>query len=596
MRRFTFLLVFLVFAAVVNAQQTPVGFDLTNYGVRIEPDKRLIVVLAALEMARTTTPDGKVVKLIETPLSEKGSDFRKRLLAENADLDPDLRDRISSFVERYKKRNPGSTDAEIVAPFISMAYTLTPVPDLSDPVITTDLPGNLLDVLDFAPLARDFYRRSKIGTKLDSYIAEYRSDADASVRPSAKEMVSELLGYLHTRPMVTIAEKVKTETSKTGSKKDRIQQVETREHERHFYIVPEKLAPKGNINFLNIRDDYYAIVPPDTDLSFSEARRAFLQYVIDPIVLGAAKDMGPMRDWGKPILDELRKTNPNISPDLFLAISKSLVAAADVRQAQFVRERLATDQARAKLAALTKDIDKKAVTDELARFKSGVADEAALQLYEAYQKGAVFSFYFTEQLKGVEESGFDIAASLKEMVSSFDASKENDRVSATVEARSRAAAAREARKHATGTIVTVTENPVTTRLREIQKTIEAKNYDKANTDLKQLLTQYPSEPRVYYNIGRVAGLTAAGLNDADAVAQRLLEAKNAYSSVIRTATPATDPALLSLTYVALGRIYEFENQNDYAVKLYDRAIQLGDVTGGALRAAMDAKARLIKPN
>ena len=43
-------------------------------------------------------------------------------------------------------------------------------------------------------------------------------------------------------------------------------------------------------------------------------------------------------------------------------------------------------------------------------------------------------------------------------------------------------------------------------------------------------------------------------------------------------------------------IYEFENQNDYAIKLYDRAIQLGEVSGGALQAAMDAKARLIKPN
>jgi hypothetical protein len=595
MRRFTFSLILLLFAASVHAQQTPIGFDLTNYGVRIEPDKRLIVVLAALEMARTTTPDGKEIKLIETPLSAKGAEFRKRLLAENADLDPELRGRISSFVERYKKRNPGQTDAEVVSPFISMAYTLTPVPDLSDPIITTDLPGNLLDVLDFAPLVRDFYRRSKISGKLDSYLAEYRSDADAALRPSAKEMVGEILGYLHTRPMLTISEKVKVETTRTGSKQ-RIQQTEAREHERHFYIVPEKLAPKGNINFLNIRDDYYAIVPPDTDLSFSEARRAFLQFVIDPIILGTAKEMTPMRDWAKPVLDELRKTNPIISPDTFLAVSESLVAASDVRQAQYLKEKLATDQARARQAILKSSEEKQAVYDELTKFKKAQADEATLQLYEAYQKGAVFAFYFAEQLKGVEESGFDIAASVKDMVASFDAAREKDRVAASAEARARAVAAREARRKNTDTVVAVTESPVTTRLRDIQKTIEAKNYEKANTDLKQLLTQYPAEPRIYYNIGRVAGLTAVGLNDADAVAQRLVDAKNAYGNVLRTATPATDPALLSLTYVALGRIYEFENQNDYAIKLYDRAIQLGEVSGGALQAAMDAKARLIKPN
>jgi len=596
MRRFNLLFLLVLFAAAaVYAQQTPVGFDLTNYGVRIDADKRLMVVLAALEMARTTGPDGKEVKLIETSLSEKGSEFRKRLLAENADLDPELRGRISSFVQSYKKRNPGLNDAEIVAPFVSMAYTLAPVPDLGDPVITADLPGNLLDVLDFAPLARDFYRRSKIAGKLDSYLAEYRAEADATLRPSAKEMVSEILGYLHTRPTLAISEKVKVETSRTGSKKDRIQQVERREHERHFYIVPEKLAPKGNIVFLNIRDDYYAIVPPDTDLSVSEVRRGFLQFVIDPIVLGTAKDITPMREWAKPVLDELRKTNSNISPDVFLAVSKSLVAAADIRQVQFNKEKLATDQARARLTTLKTDAEKKVVTDELTKFKAGLADEAALQLYEAYQKGAVFSYYFAEQLKGVEDSGFDIAASLKEMMLSFDPSKEGDRVSSTSEARARAAIAREQHRKTNDSIVTVTENPVTTRLREIQKTIETKNYDKANADLKQLLAQYPSEPRIYYGLGRIAALTAAALNDPDAVAQRLVEAKTAYSNVIRIATPTTDPALLSLTYVALGRIYEFENQNEYAIKLYEKAIQLGEVTGGALQAAMDAKARLIKP-
>ena len=41
-----FLLVF----ALSTAAQVPT-MDLTNYGVKIEPDRRLMVVLAALEMA-----------------------------------------------------------------------------------------------------------------------------------------------------------------------------------------------------------------------------------------------------------------------------------------------------------------------------------------------------------------------------------------------------------------------------------------------------------------------------------------------------------------------------------------------------------------
>src|SRR5436190_6834689 len=163
MQRVFLLLIIAVFALGVSAQ-APAGFDLSNYGVRIEPDKRLMVVLATLEMASTKSAGGTDEKLINTALSEKGSKFREQLLKDNAALPADLRFKISSFVAQYKKRNPKATDAEIVAPFISMAYTLTPAPELADPIITNDLPGTVLDVLDFAPLVREFYRRSVISS------------------------------------------------------------------------------------------------------------------------------------------------------------------------------------------------------------------------------------------------------------------------------------------------------------------------------------------------------------------------------------------------------------------------------------------------
>ncbi len=34
------------------------------------------------------------------------------------------------------------------------------------------------------------------------------------------------------------------------------------------------------------------------------------------------------------------------------------------------------------------------------------------------------AFYFADQLKGTEDSGFDIASSLREMIATLDASKE----------------------------------------------------------------------------------------------------------------------------------------------------------------------------
>jgi tetratricopeptide (TPR) repeat protein len=594
----SFLLFALISISSFNAfsqAEVRTGFDLSNYGVRIEPDKRLIVVLAALESARDMSPSGEDKPAINTPLSAPGAKFREQLKADMAGVPADLRQKISLFVSAYKKRHSQSTDSDIVAPFISMSYALTPVPELADPVITSDLPGALLDVLDFAPLVREFYRRSGISAKLDGYVKTYRETSDGTLRTSAREMVSEVLDYLHTKPQIFYSEKVRTETKKSGTKSQTINRVESREHERKFYIVPEMLAPTGAVNFLNIRDDYYVIVPADTDLGASEVRRGFLQFVFDPLVLNNPKDIATISDGVRQLLEVRRKSNPSVSPDVFLAISRSLVAAVDIRQNQFEKIRIATDQARQKIDRAPTAVDKKAVADELTRFKSEAADEAALQLAEDYEKGSVLAFYFSDQMKGLEDSGFDVASSMREMILSIDPAKEANRLEEFADARKRAVAIREAHKKDPGKNTAITENPVTTRLLEINKIIEAKNYPRAATELKALLDKNPREARIFYNIGRVASLSAESITDVELQKEKLLEAKVAYTNVFQTATPATDRALLSLTYVALAHIYEFYDETEYAIKLYDQAIKLDDVAGGAFREAIDGKQKLLKP-
>lgn len=594
MRTFFAFALLLVFSVSAFSQVVPAGFDLSNHGVRIEPDPRVMVVLATLEAARTTDANGDPVQVIQTPLSQQGEEFRDRLKSDLAELNDDLRQKISSFVIAHKSRNKGKTDAEIVAPFVSMAYALTPVPDLADPVVTTDLPGSLLDVLDFAPLVRDFYRRSSFSGNLQDYIKRYQQASDAKIRTSAQEMVSELLNYLHTRPQLFVVERITTETQRT--KKTTLKNTETRTRERKFTIVPELLAPAGNINFVNVKDDYYVVLPPDTDLVSSDVRRAFLQFVVDPIVLANAKDIATIRDSVKKILDERRSENASVSPDVYFTISRSLVAAIDAKQLENVKVRIATEQARDKIAKMGGTDPTKQVFNDLEKFKAEAADETYLRLSEDYVKGAILSFYFAEQLKGVEESGADIAAAMREMILSFDPAKEAGRYEKYADSRKRALALREERKKNPGTIVaTVVENPVTNKLLEIQKTVESKDYKKAEADLKDLLKDNPDEPRVFYNLGRVASLTAVGIEDDDAQAAKLLEAKVAYENVVRIGQKQRiDPALLSLSYVALAKIFEFYDNKAYAVGLYDAAIKLGDMSGGAHKEAMAAKQRLMK--
>lgn len=604
MKKLFFPLCILLLASFASGQNVPVGFDVSNYGVRIEPDKRVMIVLATIETARTVNSSGESVPIINTPLSAAGSEFRELLKSDLAATKDELRDRITSFILRHKRSRPNETDAQIIAPFISMAYALTPAPELADPVITSDLPGNLLDVLDFAPLVRDFYRSSSISGNLDDYIKRYRTAADGRLRSSTIEMVSDILQYLKTRPQIYVEERITTETQKSGSKAT-LKQVEIRTRERKFTIVPEMLAPVGTITYINVKDEYIVVLPPDTDVSFSEVRRGFLQFVIDPLILKHSREINTIRDSVKGLIDEKRKTNRNVSPDVYLTISRSLVAAVDAKQLEVERVQIATTQARQRIDQVKTEKEKLAVSAELENAKRGFADETALRLSEDYENGALLVFYFSDQLRGIEDSGFDIAASMAEMIISFDATKETDRLPQYAEARKRAEAARLQRRNTP--VPTFVENPVTGRLLEIQETIKSKNYTQADSQLKELLSAHPGEPRIFYNIGRVASLSAQSLTNEEEQKLKLLEAKVAYENVIRIAEkqladtaagiPVTQPidrALVSISYVSLGKIYEFYGEIGYAMSIYEKAINLGEVTGGSFNEAMAAKQRLMR--
>ncbi len=218
-----------------------------------------------------------------------------------------------------------------------------------------------------------------------------------------------------------------------------------------------------------------------------------------------------------------------------------------------------------------------------------------MQLSEAYEKGAVLSFYFADQLKGLENSGFDIASSFRDIILSLDATKETNRLAQFADARQRAITAREARKTSGANQSITITNPVTEKLLEIDKIVQSKNYLQAESELKRLLEANPSEsPRIYYAIGRNASLSAELITDVEKRNLRLLDAKVAYENVLRSATPDTDRALISLSYVALGRLYEYDGNNDYAVKIYEAAIRVGDVAEGAYKEAVASRERLLK--
>ena len=564
-------------------------FEVSEYGVDFQADPRLIIVMAAIEAAGFDP----------VPAGRAPSAFLAKLRKDLANLDPDLRRRMQTSYDRNKLPAP-ATPADQAARYVSLALALGPPPTLEAPPRSEDLPAGLLEVLDFAPLVQEFYRKSGIDEQLVNYVRAYQAEGDRLRGPST-ELIRALLNYLHTRPITSSYER--TEVKNPDKKSKAKTRYEFRDKQRRFLILPDLMAPRGAINFRVIGDDYYAIVPEGTDPVNSELGRAYLQYVIDALVLRFNKDIAQRREQLKQLLNEREKAGGQVSADVFLTVSRSLVTAADARFDEMLRRNALGHDLRARMQAAKTDADRAAITKSAQTIQKEIEDETIALLAEEYEKGAVLSFFFADQLKGIESAGFDLANFFPDMIASFDPAREARRPAEYADAKQRATAAREARLAArraaeatTGPTATNPRDAALVRdLASIEDTLRNKDYNEAETRLRDLLKEYPGEPRIFFALGRTASLAAMDATDEPVQMERLNRALGHYRMAIAAASPEDDKAILSRSHESMGRINAFLDNNAEAVKAFDEAIKIGEVRGGAYREALEGKKKLTQP-
>ncbi|HZE69239.1 MAG TPA: hypothetical protein VE135_06885 [Pyrinomonadaceae bacterium] len=573
-------------------QRPATSFDLSEYGVDFQADPRLIIIMAALDAAGFDP----------TPAGREPSVFRTQVRRDLTNLDMDLRGRLRTFYERNKLPAP-ATAADQSARYVSLALSLGQPPGLDAPERSDDLPGGLLEVLDFAPLVREFYRRSGIDERMPAYLRAYQSEGDRLRRPTSA-MVQAVLTYLHTRPLTVATERVEVKAATAGKKKNAPKTYSFRQHDRRFFIIPDLLAEPGTINFRIIGDTYYAIVPEGIDPTSSELRRAYIQYVIDPLILRFNREVAARRDQIRQLLDERQKTGASVSPDVFLAVSRSLVAAADARFDEVRKLAVLSQSTRSQLVNARDDAARTAIAKASQVETAAIQDETIARLAEEYERGAVLSFYFADQLKAIETSGFDVANFFADMISSFDAARENRRPAEYAEARQRALAARQARLAARKAEA---ETPVYSeaeaaraatlikRLAEIEEVLRLRDYVNAENRLKELLKDYPREPRIFFALAQTASLAAADATDETVQAERLNRALVNYRFAVEASSPETDRALISRAHESMGRIHAFLENQAEAAKEFDAAIKIGEVRGGAYKEAVEGRRKLNQP-
>jgi hypothetical protein len=325
--------------------------------------------------------------------------------------------------------------------------------------------------------------------------------------------------------------------------------------------------------------------------------------VIDGLVLRFNKDVALRRDAIKQLLSERQKAGASVSPDVFLSVGRSLVTAADARYVEMRALDALARSNRAQLVSAKTDADRAAIAKNSQAEIKAIQDETVARLAEEYEKGAVLSFFFADQLKGIESAGFDLANFFPDMIASFDPARESRRPSEYAEAVQRATAAREARaaarKAAENTnveIPTGRDAALVKDLATVEETLRRKDYNDAEARLKEMLASYPGEPRIFFALGQAASLAAMDATDEEIQAQRLNRALGQYRLAIAASSPETDKAVLSRAHESMGRINAFMENKDEAMKSFDEAIKLGDVRGGAYREALEGKKKLGQPH
>ena len=576
----------------------PQRLDLADYGIQIEPDARLIVVMAALDAAGwDPTPKGAAPSL-----------FRAELRKDLAGLDPILRGRMKDFYERHKLKDAGVTPAEQASPYVSLAYALGPAPAFEAPARSDDLPSGVLDVLDFVTLVREFYRQSGMDSLLPKYVRSHRAAGD-QLRGPATEMARSVLSYLNTRPVTEIEEKLSAEdpTKKDGKKSDQKPRTVTRVKERRFVVTPDLLAPPGAINFRVIGEDYYAVTPVESDLGPAELRRvsgllrrSYVQYMVDPLVLRFNRDVAAKRAEIKQVADaEAARQNRPPSPDIFLAVARSMVAAADARMDASARLRALRVETSNRLQAAKDEAARAAVLQESKERQQAVEDEATAELAEAYERGAVLSFYFAEQLRDVEDSGFDIANFVPNMLSAIDPARELKRpaeyaadVTRHKEARRQAQQARATEAAAATTAPDTRTSALLKSLNEVEDLLRLKDYEGAEARLAALKNEHRDDPRVYFLLGQAASLSAQDAIDGDLQEQRLVAALGHFRQAVLFAASATDPAVVLRAHLASGRILAHLERKDEAAKEFDAVISKSNPADRIHQEALNEKKKL----
>jgi len=565
--------------------------DPRQVNVLVGNDLRLFTIMAALNLAGYNYEvEGRAPSPLRASLKEKF-----------ARVDPAIIARLRQYYQSH--RAPGLDEPSQVAKYIALAFVVNPPPSFSLTVAREKLPEDVRSIVDFIPLIQEFYAGAGLRSLIPTIAPSYNSVSTA-YRQATGEAIFQILSYLHTTPVTFIPAPlipVQSQEKDKQKKSDKDKKEEEgpafiprgRDRVRRMFVVPDLLNAQNTAYFRNDivvnleneegglpGDDYLVVVGPTPSSDIKEIRRAFIRFVMDPIIdknLQAVvnprtKQRTELGEAIVKLVQQLPKATNELKQSLPLIIRESFTYAVEAGMARSA-----------------------AAPAELQQ----VEEDNLYNLSIYYERGAVLAFHFYQALKGLESTGIDVSSLFASFLSNTDIARESTRSAGFAELRARVEKRRaEQRAQAVKASLPGVDEHVAARLVQADKLIQQRRFEEARIILMGVLNEQPRNARAIFGLAQIVNQAITPVEadekadpDDKLVAQeeRLGQAVLLYRQAIEAASPETEKWIISRSYVAIGRIFDFRNLREDAIAEYEKAIELGRVPNGAYDQAIEGK-------
>ncbi|MBL8169124.1 MAG: hypothetical protein JNJ50_13270 [Acidobacteria bacterium] len=588
-------------APVVDRRKLPLAdrpnLSLADVNTDITVDKRVIVMMAALNLAGYDYESS----------NRASSAFRQQVRADLQGAKPELVAKLRNYFQSHRK---GLTDAAAVAPYLSLALSLTEPPAFLVDVSADRLPEDVREITDFTLLLEEFYRETNFSRLLPKYVNEYVKVAQTYPTPAGIALGSVLV-YLHTEPVLELpplfmprpsaaSKPAKKEPEKKQDKKNKDSQTEKdrlaaeqkarlEEAEaqkvpnrvREFVIMPDLLNAAGAANLRVVRDTYFLLLGPASEPSIEAMRRSFLTFVLDPLIERRIKEVAAIRGDLRKLMEARggKLDQDYAQRSAYFLVTDSLVRATDARMD---------------------------VLGLAARRKSS-EDEAIYDMSLGYERGAVLVYHFYDQIKAYEAVGVNVRDYVGDLLKNIDFEREGRRLDEYAQRLTRIKQLRMEATLAPAPPPTISnaDEKLVARIIEADQLMKAKKYADAKTILEASLRERPNNARVLFGLAEVNSKQASAMGEGDPVEETLYAAVEFYKQAAQQASPESEKWLAQRSYVAAAKILDFIAEINPAVAervvanataAYELALKLGKVEGGAYDEAEKAlKQRSQKP-